>query len=291
MEEPHTRDPFRGRPAVDAGDTTRGRLRGHRFDKLGPDLYVVAGSELDVRTRVLALHEWTRGTGVVAGPLAALAYGAECPWDDAELVQHGQHRRPSMPGVRVRSDRLCDDEIGERWGIPLTTPLRTAFDLARRAPLDDAVAAVDALAFRCRFGADELRPLVERHPRRRGVVRARVVLTLMDGRSQSPMETRMRLRFLRTDLPSPVPQHRVFLPDGRWRDLDLAWPKVPPGRRPLALEYDGDEHRTIAGQNRDRIRDGELDDVGWDTIRVSSVMVYDDRAFADLTARVRRRVT
>lgn len=284
-----TLDPFRGAPAVAARETTRARLRGPDFHRVGPDLYVGAAIEIDIRTRVRALSEWAKGRGVVGGPLAALAWNADCPWEDGEIVVRG-HRRRALPGTRVREDELRDEEVAERFGVPMTTPLRTAFDLARRCPLVDAVAAVDALAFRCGFGADELGAVVEKHPHVRGIVQARHVLTVMDPRAQSPMETRMRLLFTRPDIPPPVPQHRVYLPDGRWRDLDLGWPDVPPGRRKLGLEYDGAEHRTIAGQNRDRLRDADLDLVWWDTIRVSSFMIYDDTASAELVDRVMRRI-
>jgi hypothetical protein len=281
--------PFRGSEAVAAGLLTWDRLRGPDFVTLARDVYIGAATEHDVRLRLQVLDCWSRGRGVVGGPLAALAWGVECPWDDAELVLPG-HWNPLPDGVRGRSDRLRPDEVGTRHGVPVTTPVRTAFDLGRREPLVDAVAAVDALAHACRFGRAELVELAAHHERARGTVHFRRVVALVDPRSESLMETRTRLVFVLRGLPAPVPQYEVRLLDGRVARLDLAWPDVPPGRRKLAVEYDGAEHRTIAGQNRDHFRDAALDAVGWEVIHVSSAPVLDPVAADALAARVARRL-
>ena len=67
--------------------------------------------------------------------------------------------------------------------------------------------------------------------------------------------------------------------------LDLAWLHAM-----LALEYDGPEHRTITGQNRDAFRDGRLRDLGWEVWHVTSAMLLDTEAFDELAARVVRRL-
>ena len=163
--------PFRASDAVAARETTWGRLRGPGYVRVAPNTWVHAGSEEDVRLRVETLGTWTRGTGVVAGPLAALTWEADCPWEDAEVVLPTP-RRLTPENTHVRTDRLASDEIAERWGIPVTTPVRTAFDLARRDPFVEAVAAVDALAYRCRFTGEHLREVADRHPRVRGSSRS-----------------------------------------------------------------------------------------------------------------------
>ena len=85
--------------------------------------------------------------------------------------------------------------------------------------------------------------------------------------------------------PPAVPQFRVVLLTGERVRLDLAWPHAK-----LALEYDGPEHRTITGQNRDAFRDGHLRDLGWVVVHVTSAMVLDPQAFDQLAARVRREL-
>ncbi|HEY2194212.1 MAG TPA: hypothetical protein VGH76_18190, partial [Actinomycetospora sp.] len=167
----------------------------------------------------------------------------------------------------------------------ITSPVRTAFDLARREPLVEAVAAVDALAHACRFSPDHLRRLAGTHPGARGIVQVRRVLDLMDRRAESLPESRLRLGLLDRHVPPGIPQHWVTLTTGERKRLDLAWPA-----RMIALEYDGPEHRTIAGQNRDAFHRARLADLGWDVIVVTSAMIADPTAFDELAARVLRKL-
>ncbi|WP_230733867.1 type IV toxin-antitoxin system AbiEi family antitoxin [Actinomycetospora endophytica] len=276
--------PFRGSLAVGLGLLTADQLRGPNFVHLHRDVYVGADTEIDTRVRVQALHAWSRERGIVAGPLAALAYGADCPWDDAEVVLP-QHCRLAPDDIATRTDHLPSDEVVERHGCPITSPARTAFDLARRVPLVEAVAAVDAVAHRCHLTSEHLRRIAAAHPRARGTVQVRRVLELTDPRAESLPETRLRLGLLDRGVPPAVPQYRVVLLGGKRVRLDLAWPHVK-----VALEYDGPEHRTIAGQNRDAFRDGDLGDLGWDITRVTSAMLLDAAAFDQLAARVMRKL-
>ena len=286
METPtrSTKEPFRGSFAVARGLLTKGQLRGPHFRRLRPDVFVGADAEVDLRTTISALSLWSRGHGVVAGPLAALAYEADCPWDDAEIVLP-EHCHPAPADLTTRVDDLADDEVAERFGCRITSPVRTAFDLARRTPLVEAVAAVDALAHTARFGADRLATLVARHPGARGIVQVRTVLELMDRRAESLPETRLRLGLLDRGVPHAVPQFGVTLRTGERKRLDLAWPHAM-----VALEYDGPEHRTITGQNRDAFHRARLEDLGWNIGIVTSAMIGDPVAFDELAGRVLRKV-
>ena len=280
--------PFRGSDAVRTGRTTPDLLRGPTFARVGCGLHIGAAIKVDVRVRTLATSLKGRGRGVVAGPLAALAWKAECPWDDAELILPTSRRLVS-DGVRVRVDRLAPDEVAERFGVAITSPLRTAFDLARRHPLDEAVAAVDALCFKVGLTRDDLVAVAAAHPGARGLLQLREVIDLMEPLSESVKESQLRLGLVHRGVPRPVAQYEVTLPSGKDARLDLAWPRLP-RRRPFALEYDGPEHRTIPGQNADKLRDAALDDIGWEVMHVSSRQVLDPREFDALAIRVRRRV-
>ena len=249
-----------------------------------PDVYVGSAVEIDAWVRVRALRVWSSGRGTVAGPLAALAWGAECPWEDAELIMPGHVRSPGAD-VRPRVSRVPVDEKAPLYDCGVTTPLRTAFDLAHREPLVDAVAAVDALAFACHLTADELGRLADRHVGVRESVRVRRVLELMDPAAESCMETRTRLALVLRGVPAPISQFWVVLASGKRVRLDLAWPHAK-----LAVEYDGPDHRTITGQNRDAFRDAGLDELGWDVQHVTSAMVLDPAAADRLAARIARKL-
>ncbi len=282
-------EPFRASDAVAAGDTSWGKLRGPGYLRVAPNTWVRADTEQDVALRVRTLGVWSKGVGIVAGPLAALAWKADCPWDDAELIMPTP-RRVSPAGTRVRVDRLPDDEVMERHGVLITSPARTAFDLARRAPLVEAVAAVDAVAFRCHLTAEHLLEVAERHPGVRGLVQVRRVADLMDPGAMSPPETRLRLLFVLNGLPRPITQYPIHLRSGFDIELDLGWPDPPPGRRPVGAEYDGPEHRTPRGQGKDCLRDGDLDDLDWDITRVAQVQLAVPRHSDRLLERFRRKL-
>ena len=266
------------------GLITWGRLRGPDFTKVHPDVYVGSAVDLDAYVRVRALRVWSAGVGIVAGPLAALAWEAECPWADGELIVPDHARAPAAD-VRLRVDDLPLEEVAPLYDAWVTTPVRTAFDLARRTPLVDAVAAVDALAFACRLTAGDLRRVVDHHPGARELVRVRRVLELMDPLAESCMETRTRLALVLRGVPAPVSQFEVVLPSGKRARLDLAWPAAL-----VAVEYDGPEHRSITGQNRDAFRNEGLDDLGWDVLHVTSAMVLDPVAADRFAARVARKL-
>lgn len=265
-----TLEPFRGSEAVRDGLITWARLRGPDFQRLFPDVHAGARATRDVALRVKALSLWAGPGAVVSGPLAALAWDAECPVDHDEAIVPRQLRAP-RPDVVVRRGTVEAAETDWRYATLVTTPVRTAFDLAARLPLDDAVAAVDALARPWSFGADELARLVVHHSGARGVEQVRRVLGLLDPAAESLMESRVRVRLVVRGVPAPVTQHPVRLPDGRGARLDLAWPDMR-----VALEYDGEEHRTVTRHGLDLDRDAALADLGWDVIHVTARQVYGD---------------
>jgi very-short-patch-repair endonuclease len=142
----------------------------------------------------------------------------------------------------------------------MTTPARTAYDLARGLSRTEAVVAVDALTHRFPFELDELRSLRSRHLAARGSRRLEEVLALVDRRSGSPMESRMRVPMVLDGL-APEVQLRVVL-DGHSFYLDLAFSSVR-----LAVEFDGAHHRTAAQARRDLWREATLAAAGWKIIR------------------------
>jgi hypothetical protein len=173
--------------------------------------------------------------------------------------------RRRSPGAEVWEERIEDDEIGVIDGIRLTTPARTAVDLARRLPLDAAVAAVDALAQATELKIADVELLVDRYSGRRGMKTARVALALVDGGAQSPKETWLRLLLIRAGFPRPQTQIEVRNESG-WAQayLDMGWEDIK-----VAAEYDGDQHRLDRRQYvRDIRRLEMLEGRGWIVVRV-----------------------
>jgi hypothetical protein len=168
----------------------------------------------------------------------------------------------------------------------LTTPARTALDLARRYNLNDAVAAVDALAQAVELKSVDIELLVDRYRGRRGMKGAAAALELIDGGAQSPKETWLRLLLLNAGFPRPQTQIAVRNEWG-WVDayLDMGWEDIK-----VAVEYDGDQHRSSRYQYVKDIRRLEMLDqrYGWLVVRVVSEDRPDDVIRRVAAARARR---
>src|SRR4051794_22018086 len=271
--------PFRGSVAVAAGLVTPGVLRGPRFRRLFPDVYVGADVEVDLALRARAAHVLVEGRGVVGGYAAAELLDASCGLDDAPVdvvVPGGASRK--RPGLVVHRGLLAPDEVTTVDGVAVTNALRTAYDLARAGPLAEAVVALDTLSHVHRFPPSAVLDLRRRRLGARGGTQLATAVPLADPRSQSPMESRIRLTIVFDGLPVPVLQHPVgpFL-------LDLAYPAIR-----LAIEYDGEAHRGQERALRDLARQAHLTDAGWTVLRFTAAQVMGRPRW--VAARVRREL-
>jgi very-short-patch-repair endonuclease len=251
-------EPFRGSTAVAAGLVTAKELRGPRFRRLVADIHVRADVDVDLALLSRAAYRLVEGRGVLGGYSAAELLGASCAprGTPAEVVVPGG-RQKAQPGLRVRRGVLLPDEVTVVDGIAITTPLRTAYDLARRAPLTEAVVAVDALGHVFGFDPQEVTTFGYRHLGARGSAQLPEVVRLANPLAESPMESRIRLAIEFDGLVVPVLQHPV----GPYR-LDMAYPRIR-----LGVEYDGREHLTPQRALRDLDRQAWLSRAGWHILR------------------------
>ncbi len=256
--------PFRGSRAVAAGLLTPAMLRGPRFRRLFPDIYVPAHAEVDLALLSRAAYLLVAGRGALGGHSAAELLGASCGPADAPAEVVVAHRLRSHPGLRVRQDQVPPDELRVVDGLVVTTPERTAFDLGRRAPLVEAVVAVDALAHEIHFDPRDVLTLSRRHLGARGSIQLSQVVELTDRRADSPMETRIRLALRFGGLPLPALQHRV----GPY-ELDLSYPAVR-----IAVEYNGRDHLNPDRALRDLRREAYLTAAGWVVLRFDAYQVH-----------------
>jgi len=175
------------------------------------------------------------------------------------------NRRPPI-GIQAWSDRFADDEVELKCGILVTTPARTALDLACRYPFGDAVAAIDALARATHLKLTDVELLADRYGGRRGIRKARAVLDLVDPGAESPRETWLRLLVIRNGFPRPKTQIPVYDEHGALiAVLDMGWEDIK-----LALDYEGDHHRNPVRFNKDIRRHDDVTELGWRDIRVTS---------------------
>lgn len=227
--------PFIGSDAVAGGGLTRGDLRWN-YRAVHPDVYVRKNAErtLALYTRAAAL--WVPD-GIITGRAAAALHGAKWHGPDTPVELIGASRRP-RPGVIVRDERITADEIMRIGELAVTTPERTALDLARHLPRVRAVASLDALAAAAGVQPDAVLDLAERYRGARGVRRARALLPLVDAGAQSPRESWLRLLVIDAGLPRPTTQIPVY--DGFLTAfIDLGWEDLK-----IGMEYDGGQHAT-----------------------------------------------
>jgi len=259
--------PFRGDTARRRGLVTRAALAGPRYRPVYPNVYLPAGVPLTLATRSRAAYLLVAEHGALAGYSAAELLGARCaPADaDAEVIVPRRNFR-ERPGLRVHRDRLADDEVTEVDGVVLTTPARTAYDLARWLPLMDAVPAVDTLRWSTEVSLPAIAAIDRRYPGSRWRSRVSGVLALSDAGAHSVMESRCRLALVLRGLPRPRTQYPIMVPGLDWAiHLDLAYPEHRVG-----IEYDGAGHRSRAAQRVDNERHNLLLLAGWTILRFTS---------------------
>jgi len=240
---------------------SRARLRGCRYRRVFPDIYLPADAPDDLATRSRAAYLLVRDQGgVLAGYSAASLLSADC-------APTGQRPKCWFPVMHGRIQGCGSTRCGARGGPQLrrrcrvTTALRTAWDLARWLPLAEAVVAVDSMARRGGFVPSRL---LERRP---GARRARLSAT---GRGQCGSLTRGRITAGDAAAGRPGPS----------RPAQPRRPTRDPRRVRFVLDPEPTWHiRCPAGDrvrrrghfdtdrlDRDRFRDIELAGHGWETV-------------------------
>lgn len=253
--------PIIGSEALANGSLTRGQLR-WQYRAIFRDVYVLKAAPRSLEVMATGAWLWSGRRAVVTGRAASALHGARWVEEHApvELLWRNNHH---PPGVIARDDRFRPDEVASIAGISVATPARTAFDLARHLPRSKAVAHLDALARATSVTAQDVMLFIDRYPGARGNKRARVALDIMDAGAESPRESWLRLVMIDAGLPRPTTQIRVT--DGLLvAYLDMGWKD-----QMVALEYDGDHHRTDRRQYVRDIRRAEmLARLGWQVIKV-----------------------
>jgi len=227
---------FVGSEALRAGVLTRSRLRWN-YTPIYPDVYVPNGVAPSLRRQTVGAWLWSHRRGIVAGRAAAALHGALWVHPSTPIELISPATRPPT-GIITHDELISDDELVLIAGMAVTSPTRTAFDLARHLHRDLAVRHLDALARATGVAAFDVLALGDRYRRARGRGRCAVALDLMDGGAQSPKETWLRLLVI--DEGFPRPRTQIHVTDGRNNAfLDMGWHEPM-----IGLDYDGEVHQT-----------------------------------------------
>jgi hypothetical protein len=263
---------FRGSDALRDGRLTRAQLRGPHWQRLRHDVYADAGLPpthvLQARGVALVAPPAAVFGGLTAAALWSTRLPLAGPEDPVELVLPPGVRWHPAPGVTVRTAPIAGDVVVDR-ALRFTDRTRTAVDLIRRGPLDDAVVLLDRLVQARVVFLEDVRAAVAELPRCRGSAQARAAAALADGLAESPPETRLRLLIGQAGLPAPVAQYTVRA-DGRFvARVDFAYPE-----QRLAIEYDGAWHGERLQVTKDRARFNRLFAAGWRIVFVTAADMH-----------------
>ena len=250
-----TRGPFTLRQGLDAGLTAR-QLRTSAWRHLCFNWYCWAGLRLTDEMRLATIQPGLPAGAAFSGLTAARLYGLDLPSPRRpEVIVPPELEIADRIEATLRRVELRPTDIAWRRGFPVTSPLRTAFDLAGRSPLVEGVVAIDLALQNRLIDMDGFGGYVGGHARRPGVVRARRVLAHAEARSESPMESRLRMLLVLAGLPRPLAQVDLATPEGQFvARADLFYPEAM-----LAVEYDGENHRArLVSDDRRQNRIAEL---------------------------------
>jgi len=284
---------FRTSDALAAG-TSPGALRGPRF--FAP----TRGVRLAGPARTLA--DVCRALSLVLDPSTAFSHttalrllDVELPWRIAQdqsihVVTPARQDRPDRQGVVSHFCGQPNLATVRHHGLLVTSAAQTWLHLSHRLTTDELVVLGDAMLRRQHQATtpDELRTLTESTRKMKGLAKARVALDLLQPGTDSSMETRARLLLVHAGLPCPVVNRAAVDDLGRF----LALPDMSYPARRIALEYDGDVHRTDpATWRRDVERRQRLEAAGWIIITATAddVLRHPERFVARVRAALQKR--
>ena len=232
--------PFSAADARAAG-VQRWNLDTSNYRRLGRDVYAWAGLADTPELKLAAALLHLPGSAVFSGLTAAWLHNLDSTFvEPVQVTLPAGHTVKARVGLRISRVRLARSEITQRNCWRVTSPVRTILDLSRRLPLIDAVILADVAVHRRMATLDSLRAAADLVPGSRNVQRIRRVLAHVEPKSESHMESRLRMLLVTAGLPRPQAQVNLHDAQGSWLGrVDLYYPS-----HRLAIEYDGTTHRT-----------------------------------------------
>ena len=234
----------------------RGHLRGRRWQRVHPGVFVTFTGPLPPRTRIWAAVLYAGTQAVVSHRTAAWLSGLrpDLPATVDVTVPHGYRHPASRAGVRVRQSRRYGDRAQRGSSPPRTRVEDTVLDLCDELARREDV--VDLLLTACQkrlTTAARLRDAARKRSRMRWRVLAREVLAdVVDG-VQSELERRYRNDVERAHgLPRGTRNAQEGRP-GRRRYRDVRY-----RRWHTVVELDGRGAHPDHWRERDDMRDNEL---------------------------------
>ncbi|WP_160329714.1 endonuclease domain-containing protein [Microterricola viridarii] len=260
---------------------SRKRLRARDVDAPFRGVRSVGIDTATLHGRCLAYEPLLGANQLFCGVTAARLLGMPLPLGvlDATDLHVGTldgAQPPRRRGVIGRRLPTATREATSPGGFSVTAPADTWCQLAATLTREQLTAVADYLISGERLAGttrgaalcapDELRAALERHGRRTGAAQLRWALRAARRGVDSAPETLLRLLLVAEHFTEPSIGFPVPVEGGLILHPDLAWPELR-----IAIEYEGDLHRSSARRYRSDIRRYEmLAAAGWRVIRVTA---------------------
>ena len=217
-----------------------------------------------------------------SGLTAAWLLGLDGSWSEpVEVTVPREVPVRARAGVKLRRAALPESDVVAQRGLRVTSAMRTVCDLGSRADLVESVVAVDMAMHAGLVKPSELESYVATHAGTKGIKRLRRAVGLAESRSESPMETRLRIQLIRGRLPRPLVQSELCDSKGRFVGrVDLYYPD-----RRLAIEYDGAGHKDRL--HADLQRQNALLNAGYHLLRFTAVDLHQPKSVVAEVRKVR----
>ena len=258
------------------------RTREREFVKVADELWLPSTADRDLGTLSVA-YSRLYPAGVLTGWSAASFYGVAPEYGARPELSVGPHGR-ARRGLVLRRYSMPPDEVRVVRGVRVTSPLWTAFDLARFNSHLIGVIAV-AKFYRRDLSRAALGRKLDALAGTWGVARARRVFADADTRAESPPESELRLILCASALPEPEPQVQIYSAScRRIATADFAYE-----RERVALFYDGGPHLEREQRDWDSDVTASLAEEGWRSMRITAGMLRDPRTLLRRIADLHER--
>lgn len=235
----------------------RGLARGQRHYKIAPGIYAerVHWDALprDEKVRLHAIaHGLSCTNGILCGQSAALMWGLPIAGRASSNAEIGFHPpegttaklhlrtpRPLHATAAKRAETLQIETSNGLREVRLTSVNDSIIDLARWHSVADAVVAAEFAARAAMGGLGtpefiaELRADASRLRKLRGISKTRESLRLINGASESPRESALKVKLWEAGLPAPLQQVELHYEGYLAGRVDFFYPCG------LVIEYDG----------------------------------------------------
>ncbi|MHA7134559.1 hypothetical protein [Oerskovia turbata] len=265
------------------------RLGGPVLQMVGRNVAAPARHRVTFGDRVVAARLALPADAVLCGTTAAWIHGVELSaTHDVEIGSRHSRRVRTLDGRASRGRSFHPDDVQDSpWGL-VTTPARTAYDLARDPVLVRSVPRLDALVRETGLVVADVWPIVERNPGARWITALPRAFDLVDAGAESVRESTLRVLLALEGFPRLVTQHEVRDAAGVFvARLDLGHPELRVG-----VEYDGAYHLDPAQAAEDQVRRDRVRANGWGLLVVDSSLLMRRAALfaaaAELFERARR---